>query len=1152
MQPTAPGPGWPSAPGKGSPPLQASELERLVREVEPTAFLLPPRLLRRVIKQDGGLVGLGLMVPHRRSYVISRDKLLKIVSHLELDLEPNIELPATIILLARPTQGALADTPRASILVKYWRMLFHARIHLALENRFLEGRLTPADIRVRVEQIGETEFEEIRSVLRHDKYLLAEDDRSVYVEFAAVYLELRHFAALLLGHFFPTIKRYERIEQILAAEVDSEQLLVATRLPGTPDPGVTEPPEVEDGEAPLPPDQEPATGKHPAYRLFKLLNRRAKRASQRGNVVRAGLAKLQAAAVGPPKKREEMRAASRAELDRLAARLQTAAGTDATDAASWRKALGPLLKPAARGVWPVEARLLYDLQKVCLDHEKELYAVDVVEWARSLGQRPIKRPVPYQREVLAVQHLRAAAGRLKSARLAEPNRQRLAELLRRTVHHYEQRLRKRFGPIIRRTLEDVGMQPRNLPEEVALNKLVQELLDSIVEHGFLTMGDLRDALSRNNLKLPDLAGLGEFALGDRLIRANRRLALNLDGVYRRGEIYLRWLQRLSAVAFGTWMGRFLTRYIVLPFGGSFVILAGSQFIIDEVVHQSHKLLGTPVPESVHAAAVQHVAEDVEDDLDDFTNVSRPPHHHVPVIRLLTPSSLVGLGVFLFALMHAAGFRKMVLQALWLTYRGIRLILIDLPICVLRLDVVRWVLDTSIFKLLLQWVLKPLFITGPVAVTLWIAGVAPNWTAAIGGATFLLTSLAWNTRLGRDLEEAITDWAVNVWQRIQFELLPGLFRLVMNVFKRLLEFVDQGLYRVDEWLRFRTGDGQPALIVKAVLGVVWFVVTYVVRIYVNLLIEPTVNPIKHFPVVTVAAKFMLPLWPLLEPILAAGLVSLGMPPKIATVAAVLNLVCLPGVFGFLVWELKENWRLYEANRPRALRPVMIGPHGETMTRLLRPGLHSGTIPKLFAKLRRADRAAQRTGAWKAVRKQREALHHLEERVRHFVDRELVYLLDHCGRWRSGPLETGQVALATNRIRMELRCPALSSAGLQVMFDEREGWLVASLGELGWLTPLSSSPRQVLATVLAGLYKLAGVDMVREQIEASLPPGSRPYRIITQGLHFPRPNNEQADGQVIEPPLFKNVTITWEQWVQCWEEAGKPEEFCANLLPIRAGS
>ena len=52
----------------------------------------------------------------------------------------------------------------------------------------------------------------------------------------------------------------------------------------------------------------------------------------------------------------------------------------------------------------------------------------------------------------------------------------------------------------------------------------------------------------------------------------------LDGVHRRGEVYLRWLQRFSALAFGTPVGAFLTRYLALPFGGSFVLLKGLEEI----------------------------------------------------------------------------------------------------------------------------------------------------------------------------------------------------------------------------------------------------------------------------------------------------------------------------------------------------------------------------------------------------------------------------------------------------------------------------------------------------------------------------------------------------------------------------------------------
>ena len=178
-------------------------------------------------------------------------------------------------------------------------------------------------------------------------------------------------------------------------------------------------------------------------------------------------------------------------------------------------------------------------------------------------------------------------------------------------------------------------------------------------------------------------------------------------------------------------------------------------------------------------------------------------------------------------------------------------------------------------------------------------------------------------------------------------------------------------------------------VKAVLGFVWFFVAYLVRIYVNVLIEPQVNPIKHFPVVTVSHKIILPLSKTLTLWIATPLMPLGR--WAAYSLAATTVLLLPGAFGFLVWELKENWKLYEANRPESLQPVIVGHHGETLSRLLRPGFHSGTLPKLFAKLRKSERRALEGGRDQGMHRHREALHHVEHEIRRFLERDFVALL-----------------------------------------------------------------------------------------------------------------------------------------------------------------
>src|ERR1019366_2610057 len=128
--------------------------------------------------------------------------------------------------------------------------------------------------------------------------------------------------------------------------------------------------------------------------------------------------------------------------------------------------------------------------------------------------------------------------------------------------------------------------------------------------------------------------------------------------------------------------------------------------------------------------------------------------------------------------------------------------------------------------------------------------------------------------------------------------------------------------------------------------------------------------------------------------------------------------LPDVVAFVIWEMKENWSLYRANRSQALGPVSVGGHGETMRGLLLPGFHSGTVPKLFSRLRQVERGAWRTGTWSGVRACQSALAEVEEAVRLFVTREFCELLGQTPAWQSQPPRVCAVTLATNQIRVEL--------------------------------------------------------------------------------------------------------------------------------------
>ena len=217
--------------------------------------------------------------------------------------------------------------------------------------------------------------------------------------------------------------------------------------------------------------------------------------------------------------------------------------------------------------------------------------------------------------------------------------------------------------------------------------------------------------------------------------------------------------------------------------------------------------------------------------------------------------------------------------------------------------------------------------------------------------FVVLAALLNSKIGRDLQELAAERLQLMWHRLRVRVFVALFDVVMDFFKQVLELIERGLYEVDEWLRFKTGETDLTLRVKAVLGVPWTVVRFVVTFLVTVLIEPQLNPIKHFPVVTVSHKILFPMQPML-----AGTFETVVGKVLANTMAAVTVLLLPGVVGFLVWELRGNWRLYAVNRHRDLKPVVVGSHGETLLRLMKLGIHSGTLPKLFARLRRAARRA----------------------------------------------------------------------------------------------------------------------------------------------------------------------------------------------------
>ena len=127
---------------------------------------------------------------------------------------------------------------------------------------------------------------------------------------------------------------------------------------------------------------------------------------------------------------------------------------------------------------------------------------------------------------------------------------------------------------------------------------------------------------------------------------------------------------------------------------------------------------------------------------------------------------------------------------------------------------------------------------------------------------------------------------------------------------------------------------------------------------------------------------------------------------------------PGIAGFLVWELKSNWRLYQANRDTVLKPVAVGLHGESLPRLLKPGFHSGAIGKVYARMRRAEQQGDPLRRRQSLAQSQERLHHLEVAVRQFVEREMFALLRHSPEMQGLQPEVSDIMLLPSAIHLRL--------------------------------------------------------------------------------------------------------------------------------------
>jgi hypothetical protein len=1125
-------------------------LREAVWSADSTVFLVEGRVMRRLLRKRTQHPSLALALPHEESHVAPADQVLGSIRPDELGLRAMQPIWGDVLLIKLPNPDQLEHWPLDELKLLLWRRLFHAQIDRALLS--LRSPDQFAFVQSKIDALGQVEFDEAHHVLGAEMRLLDPKCRvEAFCEWVALYWEYRCFDSGNLDTWFPSVQHIDHLAEKMRLDLPIEEMLEQSRIAGSA-PIEMQNRETQD-EVILKNTQkgwsvELAQGT--SERKYLRYMRRRDRATERGNTVHAISSSLRAARSAPSRsKRSKAESTAESDLRLFVKRLREAIGFPASDNNDWHAVLLALAKNAIQGFWNSEKRLLYDLQKVCLDKERVSYRVDLLRWITSLGAKPLSRPLYNLQEVLMAKHLASATARLTHVRLSGVERDRLTLLLEQASHQADSQMRLRIRDPLRNTLLEVGMTPNSFPERIAMDKLVEDALDCISERGYISMGYFRDAVSKNDLKLPDLHGLREAWGGDRLLKADDRLDKVLDGVYRKGDFYLRWIQMISAMFFGTTKGRFATLFLIIPFGGALVLIESIQHIWHKIESWTSEhpppepepidpILFATEPQSEPESTVTKTADQAVDQI-----VSNQLNIIPLVIRLGLWKAIRWFGQLIYA------------------------ICIRLPQELLPWASIRSFFEHPWTQTAWSYWIKP---TTLVLATECMVQRSPSVLLSPNlriACEAIVLSAMMNSRLGRDLQELLFEAIGGFWNLVRLRWVVIAIDWIVELFRGMLLAFERFLYAVDEWLRFHSQENLLSLIAKAILGFFWSVISFLIRIYINLLIEPTLHPVKHFPVVTVAHKIFLPVLLILAVNMEAFLIQYMNKPLAMSITW-FNIVFLPGFFGFAVWELKENWRLFRQNRRGALAAIPVGSHGETIERLLRPGFHSGTLPKLFRNLRRLENQPASVKRFTKRRSAYKKLHHVTDHVHRCVDRELIALVNQSLINQSQGndpycLVCSKVIAATNSLTILLEPVATKGkeqqpTRLELVIQEQSGWIVAWTRQNGWLDQAAEPVQKVFDLALLGFMRKCGVFLIRAQVESEFSKG-KPYDLQDQGMvvwankDFQQKCDVQFDGPHVssfQPSslakslgladipdrrwIFAASETTWTQWEQAWNQ------------------
>lgn len=794
-------------------------------------------------------------------------------------------------------------------------------------------------------------------------------------------------------------------------------------------------------------------------------------------------------------------------------------------------------------------RILSDIQKSYVDSEKEYFRLNILRWLFTFGKQPLRKPLVYLPLMKKLRALKSIEKRLHTLKAPKRDIEAFAKVILLAFRSIEKQAREKLGRVISDLLRQVEIKPRpvELPEEanssllhsasqtavlrgvqqdrIAFHKIRDEILDLLVNKYHTIFSDLRDVISRNDLMLHDLRGPGEFVMGDQLLHLDKKMSRELYGIHRGAEVYMRIIHRISSFLFGWGVGRWLSKYLLLPFGGAFMVYEAVNHLLTPLGAGGVMVL--PIEQALQG--LSHMFSSVQNFLvqsaDRFVEplVKIPTDEGLKTLHLtmnqrvdkIIHSYSLGLWIFTTGILLQFFFYT---RLGWLAGKHLILFLgkflkflfWTLPLKAWNFSWTQALYKWRLWQFLHTFLIKPALYSFPVTLPLvyidWLIAAqmalplnerspvvtffAPllgyfNSTLVVIGGIVVANGII-NTPLGRGIFDYFEDRIAEGVYRLNKTVFIGLFHIIMDSFKKSLLWMEYILYRAEDFFRFQKGENLLSQFLKTTFGKLWYSVTYLFRFSVNLVIEPQVNPIKHFPIVTVSHKLVLPIaisltaasqlylakiftTPALfrtpdsyqkildrselphnliqefqkrkEPLPSLARIEVREKGKkwilkgekgvafyvllqekykkkmvIAAYSYEINgenphpewalwavwigvtLVFLftqfgvPGICGFMAWEFRENWKLYPHAAPKEIQSVYFGSHGEDMMRLLRPGFHAGTLPKLYRKMRRAVLYAYHSGNFGPLQSLDWHMHHIQEDVQRFIERTFKAEMD----------------------------------------------------------------------------------------------------------------------------------------------------------------